>query len=143
MKTFTRYLIHFSIIGAVVFIIGTLLVINDKSINNRFSFYLAIAICIYIIPMALFCGKLSQKSEIKVNKEYGYIIDFDRIFLIHPLYKKVKNENNDTVVYTYSNRYCAWLAGSVTVKEYDDYYIVIAPKSYIKQLNSPKNRIPL
>ena len=142
MTAFKRYLIHFSLIGVLAFIVGAVLVINDKSVDGRFLFFLIPAICFYVFPMALFCGIQAEKSEFSVKKVNGCKIDLDRVFLVHPLYKKAKHEVDGGVEYVYVNRYCAWLAGAVTVREFEDHYVVLAPRSYVSKLNSERYRIP-
>lgn len=138
MKAFKRYLLHFSAIGLVVFILGLIAIHDDKQLFSiKFIPFFVMAILIYVFPMSFIFSKLTEKYSFKIeNSSPELMIKLDRLFLEPVNQKRVKRTDNGVIYYSYKNKYSSWLAGDISVTQYDDYTVVNAPKRYAKALKS-------
>lgn len=131
MNTFKKYLSVFLVIGAFVFIIGLILIIKDKRLFNwTFIAFFIFAISIYVFPMSLFFSMQASTVEIRIDDTSSETIE-----KIEEVSLKKCNRNNkecydNIIVYSMSDKFCAWLTNPIEVSKHSDYIIINVPRAY-------------
>jgi hypothetical protein len=87
--------------------------------------------------MTYFCSNSSKSYSFKIEDTSPELITkLDNIFLNSKDPKRIKQIKNGTIYYVYENKYSAWLAGSISIIQNDEYTIVYAPKRYKNKIES-------
>lgn len=137
MSTFKRYLCVFLAIGIFVFIIGLILIIEDKELCDwRFIVIFALSICIYVFPMSIYLSGQASIVEIRIDKPIPDIIDKIDNISLNKCNRKRKEINGSDITYYMSNRFSAWLTNPIKVSNFDKYLILEVPKAYKKYYTS-------
>lgn len=138
MKIFKRYLLHFSAIGLIAFIIGLLAIHNnEKLFSMKFIPFLFLAILVYVLPMSYIFSKMAECHSFRIEGTSPELISkLDKLFLYSGDPKRIKENSNGVIYYVYENKYSAWLAERISVVQSDGYTIVYAPKRYKNKIEA-------
>ncbi|PHU33881.1 hypothetical protein [Pseudobutyrivibrio ruminis] len=133
MNTFNRYLIHFGIIGSVVFIIFFILIMIDggKLVNPLFLSVIVLLDLFFVFFMTLFFYAVAKPVSITFTVK-------DRQALINELSevasKKWKRNNKvetkETCSFEFGNKYKDWLATPIEFIFEDEKCTAIVPSYY-------------
>lgn len=134
MSQFKKYLLHFSLVLFLIFIVMTILCFLD---SEEIQWWLPIIIflCVWVIYAIQMAHIFSKKSnietfELNVNDEY-VLNEIDKI-AFNKAKRTKKQLIDDKIIYSMKNKYSSWLTNPIIVKCYDDKILMSVPTEFVK-----------